>query len=61
VTILQAKITEYEGFLNDKEEEMGAMMEVMETLQAEIKAKNDLIDELHEHHGSSEDNHRNQS
>lgn len=29
------------------------MMEVMETLQAEIKTKTDLIEELHQHQGAS--------
>lgn len=43
---LQAKVAEYEGFLNDREEEMAAMMEVMENLQAEIYNKNEMINQL---------------
>jgi predicted house-cleaning noncanonical NTP pyrophosphatase (MazG superfamily) len=45
---LRAKIIEYEGFLNDREEEMAAMMEVMENLQAEISNKNEIINHLQE-------------
>jgi predicted house-cleaning noncanonical NTP pyrophosphatase (MazG superfamily) len=45
---LRAKIIEYEGFLNDREEEIAAMMEVMENLQAEISNKNEMINHLQE-------------
>lgn len=46
VTQLQTKIAQYKGYLNEKEEETAAMMEVMESLQSEIQTKNEEIEQL---------------